>query len=295
MSKKIKEKIVQGILLVVATITIPTIVTLIMNGNNIKKRNIQDDKIVIMEYETGEVKLGVEDFLIYVLAAEFEDGDNKEYMKLKCVLYRTMIHNTFGTKSEMSSAYINMNFITENEARTTFGEKYNENIALIRSVIDETKNQKIYYNGKLITPMYHELSTGVTRNGSSINKCFQSAECPEDINAENYIKEFTFSKEEISEKLGTDKIAVVNRCEGDYVTKIRVGDRILTGEIFREILQLPSSSFTVTDEGEGVKIVSKGIGNGYGISMNTAKSKSNAGENYKDIISYFYKNIEIKN
>ena len=38
----------------------------------------------------------------------------------------------------------------------------------------------------------------------------------------------------------------------------------------------------------------KGIGCGYGMSLNTARHKANSGAGYEEILYYFYKNIELK-
>ena len=50
---------------------------------------------------------------------------------------------------------------------------------------------------------------------------------------------------------------------------------------------------TETGSITGYEITGGGYGHGVGMSQNGAKGMANAGKNYKEILSYFYKDVEL--
>ena len=71
------------------------------------------------------------------------------------------------------------------------------------------------------------------------------------------------------------------------------------GSVVKGTKLLPSAYFTLkenkTETGSitGYEITGGGYGHGVGMSQNGAKGMANAGKNYKEILSYFYKDVEL--
>ena len=76
--------------------------------------------------------------------------------------------------------------------------------------------------------------------------------------------------------------------------KIRIGENVYSGEKFREALNLPSGCFTLHDQEDQLKITTKGVGHGVGMSQYTANSMAKEGKKYKEILAYFYEGTEQK-
>ena len=73
-----------------------------------------------------------------------------------------------------------------------------------------------------------------------------------------------------------------------------MGNQEFQGEELRDALGLTSSCFTVQDLGEKIRFLCKGIGHGMGMSQYTADQMGKEGKNYKEIITYFFPDLEIQ-
>ena len=69
----------------------------------------------------------------------------------------------------------------------------------------------------------------------------------------------------------------------------------MSGDDFMNLFQINSPSFTLTFQEQSLKIITKGIGHGYGISLTHALRMAKEGNTYTDIVQFFYENVEIKN
>ena len=62
----------------------------------------------------------------------------------------------------------------------------------------------------------------------------------------------------------------------------------------RTLLELRSTNFEITRDGENIKFSVKGYGHGVGMSQTGADSMAKQGSNYADIIKHFYAGVEIE-
>ena len=85
---------------------------------------------------------------------------------------------------------------------------------------------------------------------------------------------------------------IESRDSAGYVLTVRLGDETLTGEAFRFRYELNSSCFTAEETDQGVRIVTRGLGHGFGMSLYTAGRMALEGRTYREILSYFYKNLD---
>lgn len=83
----------------------------------------------------------------------------------------------------------------------------------------------------------------------------------------------------------------IRRALGIYQTEIQLNN----GETRTDISMVPSACFEVAEISDG-KIVLRGGGFGHGIGMSQygAKGMGEQGYSYKDIIGYYYENVEVK-
>ena len=85
---------------------------------------------------------------------------------------------------------------------------------------------------------------------------------------------------------------IENRDNAGYVTRLRLDGETLTGEDFRFRYGLNSSCFMAEKTEEGVRIVTRGLGHGFGMSQYTANLMAAEGWKYREILAYFYKNLD---
>ena len=84
------------------------------------------------------------------------------------------------------------------------------------------------------------------------------------------------------------EIQVTERDAAGYVQQVMLGEYVCTGEAFREAMGWKSACFTITQMGENVRIVTRGLGHGYGLSQNEARAMAQEGTSYEEILQYFF-------
>ena len=68
---------------------------------------------------------------------------------------------------------------------------------------------------------------------------------------------------------------------------------MIQGERVREILELPSSCFSIQSFEEKVRFLCKGKGHGVGLSQYGAQQMALEGKEYKEILKYFFPELKI--
>lgn len=91
-----------------------------------------------------------------------------------------------------------------------------------------------------------------------------------------------------------DNMEIESNDEAGYITKIRIGDTEIPGEEFRKFLNLNSSCFTMEQVDKGIRITTKGLGHGVGMSQYGAERMAESGTAYDDILQYYFKNVTIE-
>ena len=181
----------------------------------------------------------------------------------------------------------------------------------IHRAVEETCGKVLVYQGNYVDIPYHAVSAGQTRDGVLLGEGYsylKAVECPGDLEAKNFLTvdelreeemlqsdAALFSDREVSteEKTSTESLLeIVSQDASGYVTKIRVGEKILAGEEFRHMFDLPSSCFTLQVQNDGYVITTKGLGHGFGLSMYQAQLKAAQGKNSFEILQYFYEELE---
>src|SRR5699024_3982604 len=85
----------------------------------------------------------------------------------------------------------------------------------------------------------------------------------------------------------------VSRTEGKRMRELTLGDDTFTGREIREKLELRSSDFTIEQKNNHLVFTTKGYGHGIGMSQYGADRMAKEGKTYKDIVSYYYQDVEI--
>ena len=155
---------------------------------------------------------------------------------------------------------------------------------------------------------YHPLSQGKTRSGEEILgekfAYIPSVETPKDIDSPLYVEGCYFSLKELEKKIkksypafsitAETEIEITKTDSAGYVMEIQIGNQAFQGERIKELLDLPSSCFSVQSSQGEVRFLCKGIGHGMGMSQYTAHHLALEGKNYEQILAYFFPDMEIE-
>lgn len=249
---------------------LPYTVTLLANG---RQGIHQEEQLPDLEYQVL-YRLMQEDY------SWMEDGT----LELMAVLCRTEY-----VREQQES-------LNEAPAAGLYGKNYDR----VYQAVLHTKGQVITIDDTYKELPYHAVSAGVTRDGVLLGEEYtyvNAVECREDRESESYLHICTLTEEELMEALGSDtdirpEDLVFERDQEDYVTKVISPSKSWTGEKFRSLLHLSSSCFDIESQQEGIRIVSRGNGHGFGISLYTANRCIQQGADIVEIIQKFYQNAE---
>lgn len=296
-------------------VLLPYVITVLMSGVFEGKDSelVLSGEIVRLE-ENGIVReLDREQYLIEVLAAQMPVDYEEEALKAQAVLARTFflksaMAGTTVKKEEAKQEYRGMV-----QMETLWEEEFQNNYTRLEDAVKTTGNERIVCNGELIEPSFHAVSAGTTRNGEEIfgenvYPYLKSRASEKDKEAPEYLTVLTLDKEKLEaivrENYGEEAVSSVavspaaafviqERDSTGYVIKIQAAGQVIGGEQFRSQFSLPSSCFDIEElEGE-LRIICKGLGHGFGMSLYGANELAKEGKNYREILQYYFENIEI--
>ena len=89
------------------------------------------------------------------------------------------------------------------------------------------------------------------------------------------------------------QLKILENTESGRVKTLKVGNTNISGVDARNIFELKSTKFTVELKDENIKFSVLGYGHGVGLSQCGSDSLAKDGKDYKEIIKYYYKDVEI--
>lgn len=176
----------------------------------------------------------------------------------------------------------------------------------INKVVNDTNLEVITYDNKIIEALFHSYSGGYTASAKEV----YGNDIPYLISVEDNYSKYVDKKlitwqEYISNNELKDKLGFIpTKIEYTYSESNRIKEIIMsneskslkmTGRKFRKLFNLKSTSFTFEKEKNGLKIIGSGYGHGVGFSQWSSKTMAiEYNMDYKQIIKFFYNNVEIK-
>ena len=319
----IEQKMKSAAAFLVIIILLPYIISVFVNGADAAagESSVFYVKVKVPDTEEadGIAEIGWTDCLAGILAKEVPEDFGEEAMKAQAVVIRTQIYRELESSGDKILALERM---TLEEMKKRWGQEkaldyYNK---YIRAVEQTDDTVLMYGDGYAWTP-FHQSSSGMTRSAAEVMGTEEFPyvavrECPDDKEADNEIQVFTFSYEEIQAACRDFLVAADDGEQAEkgytfadfeiqeydsagYVSRLRIGDTVCTGDQFRDALDLPSSCFSFSElregkAGSGIKITTAGNGHGLGMSLWTAEKMDEDGSTYEEILSFFFEGTELR-
>ena len=320
----IEQKMKSAAAFLVIIILLPYIISVFVNGADAAsgEGSVFYVKVKVPDTEEadGIAEIGWTDCLAGILAKEVPEDFGEEAMKAQAVVIRTQIYRELESSGDK---ILTLERMTLEEMKKQWGQEkaldyYNK---YIRAVEQTDDTVLMYGDGYAWTP-FHQSSSGMTRSAAEVMGTEEFPyvavrECPDDKEADNEIQVFTFSYEEIQAACRDFLVAADDGEQAEkgytfadfeiksydsagYVSQLRIGDTLCTGDQFRDALGLPSSAFSFSetqeeaDAGGEMKITTTGNGHGLGMSLWTAEKMDEEGMTYEEILSFFFEGTELK-
>lgn len=228
-----------------------------------------------------------ERYLPLILSTQIRPQAHQEVLKAQAVLARTNLY-VCEQEDKIGELYGEILDYYDNPASCL---KLVENYSVYSEAVNAT-NEILTYQNKTFQVPYHAVSNGKTRDGAEVfhdtsHDYLVSVESPQDIQSEHYAGGYYFDKE-----FG-ENLEILKEDSAGYVLEVKADGSVMSGEEIRQQLDLPSSSFTVQQIEDSTRIMCKGKGHGLGLSQYGAETLAEQGENYTEILQYYFPLSEI--
>ena len=266
-------------------------------------------EVSVYRTSTKEVEeIQLEEYVVGVVASEMPSSFELEALKAQALAARTylvrqMLSDSNIAKKSNADITDNINFHqaykSKDELAVHWKEDYETNFTKIESAVNATKGQILTYDGDPIDPSFFSTSNGYTENSEDYWTAsipyLRSTPSPWDKKSPQYFGTQEYSSEDFKSKLGTDLTSdiSVERTSTNRVSTITINGKEFSGDEFRRALGLRSTDFTFSIVGDFIKFKTIGYGHGVGMSQYGANGMAKEGKTYKDIVTYYYQNVDI--
>ena len=272
-----------------------------------------DSTITLYQHETGEiVELTLREYLYGVVAGEMDVNWPVEALAAQAIMARTFTLEKMedgGVEARGTDASTDIE-----EFQAYNAEKINENV---KQAVDQTENLVATYQGELIKAWFFADGGGRTAASAAEGLSYDKEETPYVHSVEdpglslpdnpNGSWETYFSMAEVCDAIekvtGTrrdhfSKVTIAQQGESGRVTQyqfddLKVGAAALRLALGGEVMKSNLVESIAIQE-DRLMVKGKGYGHGVGMSQWGARAMAENGKTAEEIVTYFFKDIEIE-
>lgn len=295
MCKKIQKKVDMLLSLIIIVVFVPLFITII-------GQRMQLEELIYREEAPVKEESATEEHLIGIVAKEISADAPEEAILAQCVIARTNLYDAKTRQIAEPEA------LDIEEMQGLWGEHFEDCYRHLKECVERTKGEVLMWQGEYAYAAYHAVSAGSTRDMQEL--CWEAQmpylkvqECAADTVAEGYLAVSYWEEEKFIEECNhlfvesgvksCEEIVIESRDSAGYVLAMKIGQTDCNGEKFREAFGLNSACFAITELDGCVRIVTKGLGHGFGLSQNMANEMAKEGADYKKILTYFFPGTEL--
>ncbi len=320
-----KRLIVLGLLLCFAVIGLPfAIISTFDDKSIVEEPKELDEKVrVFLKSENRIAEIDLEEYIKSVVAGEMPGEFEEEALKAQAVAARTYAMSRMklygesghpdhpqaplcdGVHCQVYISYEKLKDIKTSEWILKYWGK-------ISKAVESTRGQVMIYQEELVDqPLFHSTSGGKTENSEDVFitavPYLRSVESPFEHEAPYFNDSATISLNEFRSQVAAkyknlsidlnnveNSVKILEHSSGGRVSKMQVGNLILSGRDVREMLGLRSANFTVEVNGDKITFKTTGYGHGVGMSQWGANGMAGNGADYTEILKHFYQGVEIR-
>lgn len=249
-----------------------------------------------------------EEYIVGVLAGEMPVSFNMEALKAQTVAARSYVMKKMAYNKDKDydvvDTIMNQVYLDEEYLKTAWKEDFDSKIKKIRQAVNSTRGEYLEYKGSVVEAFFFSTSVGKTENSEDvfINKVpyLRSVDSSwEEGVSPVFYDYFNFTVGDFCTKLGLSKTSKITHkllktTSTGRVKEIMINNKVFSaGEVVTN-LGLRSAFFTIVQDGDKIKITTKGYGHGVGMSQYGAEAMARLGYSYDEILKHYYLGVEIK-
>ncbi|MDL2218325.1 stage II sporulation protein D [Christensenellaceae bacterium OttesenSCG-928-M15] len=266
---------------------------------------------VYLHEQDRRVAMGLEDYLVGVVAAEMPSSFHEQALCAQAVAARTYTLRTMENGGCKSGADICSDskccqaYDSDEACRKKWNNGYASNIEKVRQCVYQTAGEALYYDGELIEALYHAASGGYTEDSENVfagtKPYLRSVKSQNETGSSYITDEKRMSKKDFVKAVNAafknaglktatlkEQVKTSETYSTGRVKTIQLGGATATGREFRAALELRSAWFTIEYKWDDVIIKTKGYGHGVGMSQTGANGMAQEGADYKEILAHYY-------
>lgn len=276
-----------------------------------------EDRISVLDSKSGLLSnVGIEEYLVGVLAGEMPAEYELEALKAQAVAARTYImYKSLSVSEEHPDAVVCSNpahckaWLSVEECADKWSganaELYAEKL---RRAVSETSGEYMTYDGAPIEAVFFAVCGGRTEASEDVwggkRPYLRSVESEGDLSCENLCSEVRVSTESFRDiimnanpkaeiDISAPSFSEISRTDGGSTAELTIGGQSFSGTELRAMFGLKSANFTLSQDGGEMVFSVKGNGHGVGMSQYGANFMARHGTKYTEILSHYYSNIQI--
>lgn len=274
-------------------------INLVVDGVIVKRFNVNnqdyicsekyspDNFLVNIKLEDNSLcEISLREYLLSVILSKYSNELGDEVLKCLCILY-----NTFCFKMMREDNYINSNnpfalFIPLSEYKDKY-KNYEAVIKRLNNIIDECRGIFISYNNEYILPFIHYCNSGKTI--SNIKYAYlSSVKSLWDLSSPSYLSISDYNYEDVNEKLGIDINGNVKIRVSNNGRMVHIGGKSFSIFELKNTFNLDSNDISIIVNKDNIRFITKGLGNGLGLSIYGSCCIEYNGGNYYNILNYYF-------
>lgn len=305
-----------GLILVFAMLLIPLSAgqsQILSSGEQLHTKVESGEEDVFLVYDPltdTTVTLSAVDYITGVLLAEVPSSYQSEALKAQAVAsYTFASYKRYLRKSSKSqNSYdvttepgLDQAYLSEQEAKDKFGDKYDEYCAIIKQNVTAVLGQYLSYDSAPALTVYHAISPGTTEAAKDVwgtdYPYLVPCESRGDLMADGYVSTVELTAEQVEEAL-RDYIISDNdynswfknpqNTKSGMVICCNVSGKELKGTDIRKALNLRSSNFYAAFSDGKFTFTVYGYGHAVGMSQYGANYMALKGHTYTEILEHYY-------
>jgi len=299
------------IIFIILLIFIPFFIVIIYKNNykEIELEYINTRYIRVKRLKTNEIiKIPIEEYIVGVLAGEMPISFDLEALKAQAVASRSYamkrIEYNKDKEYDVVDSIMNQVYLDEEYLKNAWGINYVKNINKLRTAVNETIDEYLVYNDKVVDALFFSTSNGYTENSENVfnfkSEYLTSVNSPWD----EFLSSAFKSTKEIPLKTFYEKlnlpynknlnIEILKRSTTNRILLLKINNIEFKGTDLYNKLSLKSTDFDIQLYGDNIKIITKGYGHGVGMSQYGALGMAKEGYTYEEILTHYYKNTKIE-
>jgi stage II sporulation protein D len=257
-----------------------------------------DYQIPVLTGQAETVVMPLEAYLEGVLFGEMPASFQLEALKAQAVVARTYTIKRYSQSPKHPSGAI----CTDSFCCQAYSDPSlypSELRDKIHRAVSETQGLVVTYQGNLIDATYFSCSGGQTEAAVAVwgtdVPYLQSVESPGEEYASVYSDTVTYSLADFERMLSVDLegppegwFTEITYTPGGGIDRMKIGGREFSGTQIRSFLNLRSTVFVLTSQGESVSITTRGYGHRVGMSQYGAEAMAQKGSDYQEILAHYY-------